>query len=150
VIAQLVEGLSRGCRNNGVALIGGETAELTDLYLPGEYDLAGFIVGVVDESRIINGSAIREGDICIGLPSNGLHTNGYTLARKIAFEVAGLQPDDVVPELGITIYEALMKIHKSYSSSVSPLFGKFDIHGMAHITGGGIVGNLKRIMPEGL
>jgi len=150
VIAELVAGLSKGCKNCGAALIGGETAELTDLYQPDEYDLAGFIVGVVDESKIINGSAIREGDVCIGLPSNGLHTNGYTLARKIAFEIGGFKPDDQVDKLGTTVYEALMKVHVCYSSVVHPIIDKCDIHGMAHITGGGIGGNLKRVMPDDL
>ncbi len=150
VIAELVEGLSRGCRKAGVALVGGETAELSDLYQPDEYDLAGFIVGVVDEKKIIDGSTIREGDVCIGLPSNGLHTNGYTLARKIVFDVAGLKPGDLVGELGITVADTLMKVHACYAPIIHPLLDKFDIHGMAHITGGGIPGNLKRIIPEGL
>ncbi len=148
VVEQLVEGLARGCRNVGMALVGGETAELTDLYQPGEYDLAGFIVGVVDEDKTINGSAIEPGDICLGLPSNGLHTNGYTLARKVAFEVAGLKADDFVDELGMTIAEALMQVHICYAPTVLPLLEKFNIHGMAHITGGGIPGNLVRVLPE--
>lgn len=149
VIAEIVEGLSRGCRNAGMALIGGETAELSDLYQPDEYDLAGFVVGVVDEKKIINGSTIREGDVCIGLPSNGLHTNGYTLARRIVFDTAGLEPDDFVEEMGMTVADALMKVHTCYAPIVQPLLDRFDIHGMAHITGGGIVGNLKRIIPDG-
>jgi phosphoribosylformylglycinamidine cyclo-ligase len=148
VIADLVEGLSRGCANAGMALIGGETAELPDFYSPGEYDLAGFIVGVVDQDKIINGSTIEEGDVCIGLPSNGLHTNGYSLARKVVFEIAGLRPDDHVDELGMTVYEALMKVHRCYGPPVHPLLAKFDVHGMAHITGGGIPGNLSRVLPK--
>jgi phosphoribosylformylglycinamidine cyclo-ligase len=139
VVAEIVAGLSRGCKNAGVALIGGETAELPGFYKPGEYDLVGFVVGVVEKDRIVNGSAIREGDVCLGLPSNGLHTNGYTLARKVAFEIAGHKPDDHVDELGMSIAEAL-----------HPLLGKYDVHGMAHITGGGIAGNLKRVLPGGL
>ena len=148
VVEQLVEGLARGCRNVNMALVGGETAELTDLYQPGEYDLAGFIVGVVDEDRTVNGSAIRPGDVCLGLPSNGLHTNGYTLARKVAFEIAGLKHDDHVAELGMTIAEALMQVHICYAPVVLPLLDKYDIHGMAHITGGGIPGNLVRVLPD--
>ncbi|UCE25005.1 MAG: phosphoribosylformylglycinamidine cyclo-ligase, partial [Candidatus Zixiibacteriota bacterium] len=150
VVVELLEGLSRGCKNTGVALIGGEMAELPDFYQPGEYDLAGFVVGVVDRDRIVNGATIGEGDVCIGLTSSGLHTNGYTLARKVAFEVAGHKPDDHVDALGMTIAEALMKVHRCYAPLIHPLLADFDIHGMAHITGGGIPGNLKRVLPEGL
>lgn len=150
VVAEIVEGLSRGCQNAGVALLGGETAEMPDFYQAGEYDLAGFIVGLVDQDRVINGSTIVEGDVCIGLPSNGLHTNGYTLARKVAFEAAGLKPGDVVDELGTTIDEALMAVHRCYAGIVHPLLEEFNVHGMAHITGGGIPGNLSRIIPDGL
>jgi len=149
-VAQIVEGLSRGCEKNGVALLGGETAEMPGFYQPGEYDLAGFIVGVVDRARIINGSSIADGDVCIGLGSNGLHTNGYTLARRIVFDMAGLKPNDKVKELGSTISEALLNVHTSYLSSITPLLERFDIHGMAHITGGGLGGNLKRIIPDSL
>lgn len=149
-VAEIVSGLSHACKEVGMPLLGGETAEMPDLYQPGEYDLAGFIVGVVDEKKIINGSTIKEGDVCLGLPSNGLHTNGYSLARKVAFEIAGLKPDDQVPELGCSISESLMKIHRCYLPLVRPLLQKLDIHGLAHITGGGIPGNLNRIMPEGL
>jgi len=150
IVAEIVEGLSRGCRNAGVALLGGETAEMPDFYQAGEYDLAGFIVGLVDQDRVINGSTIVEGDVCIGLPSSGLHTNGYTLARKIAFEVAGLKPGEKVTELGTTIDAALMAVHRCYAGVVHPLLDKFNIHGMAHITGGGIPGNLSRIIPDNL
>lgn len=150
VIADLVEGLARGCKNAGMALLGGETAEMPDFYQPGEYDLAGFIVGMVDEKRIINGATIREGDICLGLPSNGLHTNGYTLARKAAFDVAGLKVGDRVPELNDTIDRALLKVHRCYAPIIHPLCDTFDIHGMAHITGGGLPGNLNRILPDSL
>lgn len=148
VIAEVVSGVARGCKNAGVALIGGETAELPDFYHPGEYDLAGFVVGVVDQDKIIDGSAIQEGDVCLGLPSNGLHTNGYTLARKVAFEIASLKPGDMVPELGTTIDKALMRVHRCYAPLVHPLLEKYSIHGMAHITGGGIEGNLKRVLPD--
>jgi len=150
VVADIVEGLSRGCKNNGMALLGGETAEMPDFYQQGEYDLAGFIVGIVDQDRIINGSAIKEGDVCIGLPSNGLHTNGYTLARKIAFEIAGLEVGQRVDELETTIDQALMRVHKCYAGVIHTLLQKHEIAGMAHITGGGIKGNLNRIIPEGL
>lgn len=150
LVAEIVSGLSASCREAGVALIGGETAELPDFYQPGEYDLVGFVVGLVDQDKIIDGSGIRPGDVCLGLPSNGLHTNGYTLARKAAFEIAGHKPDDHVEELQMTIAEALMKVHICYAPIVRPLLEKYDIHGMAHITGGGIPGNLKRILPAGL
>ncbi|MCB2229738.1 phosphoribosylformylglycinamidine cyclo-ligase [bacterium] len=150
VIADIVDGLSRGCVNAGMALLGGETAEMPDFYAKGEYDLAGFIVGMVDESKVVNGSTIREGDVCIGLPSNGLHTNGYTLARKVAFEIAGLKVGEKVSELGTTIDEALMAVHRCYAPLIHPLLEEFDIHGMAHITGGGLPGNLNRILPEKL
>ncbi|MEA1981420.1 MAG: phosphoribosylformylglycinamidine cyclo-ligase [candidate division Zixibacteria bacterium] len=150
VVAGIVTGLSRGCKNSGMALLGGETAEMPDFYQIGEYDLAGFIVGVVDENRIINGSTIVEGDVCLGLKSNGLHTNGYSLARKVAFEIGGLKPDDKIEELGETIAQSLMKVHRCYANLIHPVLDNFSIHGMAHITGGGIPGNLKRILPEGL
>jgi len=150
VVADVVAGMSRGCQNAGMALVGGETAEMPDFYAPNEYDLAGFIVGMVDQSSIIDGSTIREGDLCLGLPSNGLHTNGYSLARKAAFDVGGLSPDSRIDELGCTIAEALMKVHTCYAPIVRPILGSFDIHGMAHITGGGIEGNLKRVIPSGL
>ncbi|RME20066.1 MAG: phosphoribosylformylglycinamidine cyclo-ligase [Candidatus Zixiibacteriota bacterium] len=150
VVTGLVTGVSRACEANGVALLGGETAEMPDLYAPGEYDLAGFIVGIVDEPKIINGSTIKAGDVCIGLASSGLHTNGYTLARKIAFDIAGLKPGDMVEALGETIDGALMRVHRCYAGLIHPLLSKYTVHGMAHITGGGIPGNLKRIMPDGL
>ncbi|UCD63797.1 MAG: phosphoribosylformylglycinamidine cyclo-ligase [Candidatus Zixiibacteriota bacterium] len=150
IIVEVIEGLTTACRETGVALIGGEMAELPDFYQPGEYDLVGFVVGVVDKKKIIDGSAITEGDVCIGLPSTGLHTNGYTLARKAAFEIAGLKPDARVDELNMTIAEALMKVHRCYAPVVHSLLERFDIHGMAHITGGGIPGNLKRVLPGDL
>ncbi len=150
VIGEVVSGLARGCRNAGIALLGGETAEMPDFYTAGEYDLAGFVIGVVDQNKIVNGTAIREGDICIGLPSNGLHTNGYSLARRAAFDVAKLTPASQVAELGCTVAEALMQVHRCYASIVFRLLEKFEIHGMAHITGGGIPGNLNRIIPDGL
>jgi len=150
VVAEIVSGVSRGCLTHKMPLLGGETAEMPDFYKSGEYDVAGFVIGLVDENKIVNGSTIKEGDIVLGLESNGLHTNGYTLARKVAFDIAGLTPDDRVDELDITIGEALLQPHLSYFSTVYPLLRKFEIKGMAHITGGGIPGNLKRILPSGL
>lgn len=150
VVGDIVSGFSRGCSNNGVALLGGETAEMPDFYAPGEYDLAGFIVGVVDEHRVINGSKIVEGDVCIGLASNGLHTNGYSLARKVVFEIAGLEPGDRLEGSGMTIDQALLQVHRCYAPLILPLLEKHTIKGMAHITGGGIPGNLNRIIPDGL
>ncbi len=150
IIAEVVSGVARGCKNAGVALIGGETAELPDFYRPGEYDLVGFVVGIVDQDKIIDGSAIQAGDVCLGLPSNGLHTNGYTLARKVAFEIAGLKPGDMIDELGTTIDKALLRVHRCYAPLVLPLLEKYNIHGMAHITGGGIEGNLKRVLSDNI
>ncbi|MCH9025204.1 MAG: phosphoribosylformylglycinamidine cyclo-ligase [candidate division Zixibacteria bacterium] len=150
VVAEIVSGISRGCSAHEIPLLGGETAEMPDFYQSGEYDVAGFIIGIVDEIKIINGSAIKEGHIVLGLKSEGLHTNGYSLARKAAFGMAGLNHDDYVEELGTTVGEALLKKHLSYFSTVYPLLSKFEIKGMAHITGGGIPGNLKRILPENL
>ena len=150
VIGEVVSGLARGCRNAGIALLGGETAEMPDFYAAGEYDLAGFVIGVVDQNKIINGSAVREGDVCIGLPSNGLHTNGYSLARRVAFDVAKLNADSWVEELHCSIAEALLRVHKCYAPIIFRLLEKHEIHGMAHITGGGIPGNLNRIIPDGL
>jgi len=148
IIAEVVSGMSRGCKNHKMALLGGETAEMPDFYQPSEYDVAGFIVGIVDEKKIVNGSTIQDGDIVLGLPSTGLHTNGFSLARKVAFKIAGLKPDDKVRELGSSISDSLLKVHRSYFSFIYPLLDKLDIHGMAHITGGGIPGNLVRILPK--
>jgi len=149
VAVEIVEGLSTGCRVNECALLGGETAEMPGFYGDGEYDVAGFIVGVVARDRLIDGRAIRAGDALIGLPSSGLHTNGYSLARRIAFDIAGLRVDTFVPELGATIGEALLEPHRSYLPVIKPLLPSGRIKGMAHITGGGITDNLPRILPEG-
>jgi phosphoribosylformylglycinamidine cyclo-ligase len=149
VAVQIVEGLAAACRENGCALLGGETAEMPGFYADGEYDVAGFIVGVVPRARLIDGRKIAPGDVLIGLPSSGLHTNGYSLARRIAFEVAGLRIDDCVEELGTTIGEALLAPHRSYLPLVRPLLGSGILKGMAHITGGGITENLPRILPAG-
>ena len=149
VAVQIVEGLAAACRENGCALLGGETAEMPGFYAPGEYDVAGFIVGVVPRDGLIDGKGIAPGDVLIGLPSSGLHTNGYSLARRIAFETAGLTPDSRVSELGTSIGEALLVPHRSYLPVVRPLLPQRLIKGMAHITGGGITDNLPRILPEG-
>jgi phosphoribosylformylglycinamidine cyclo-ligase len=149
VAVQIVEGLAAACRENGCALLGGETAEMPGFYADGEYDVAGFIVGAVERARLIDGRSIETGDLLIGLPSSGLHTNGYSLARRIAFDVAGLTTGDVVPELGTTIGEALLRPHRSYLPVIRPLLGTGLIKGMAHITGGGLTDNLPRILPDG-
>jgi phosphoribosylformylglycinamidine cyclo-ligase len=148
-IAAVIEGIARGCREAGCALIGGETAEMPGFYIEGEYDIAGFIVGVVDRPHIINGSGIRVGDSLIGLASVGLHTNGYSLARKLFFEVAGYSPDTHVDELGCTVAEELLKPHRSYLSALDGLLDTGAIKGLAHITGGGLLENIPRILPEG-
>ena len=149
VAVQIVEGLAAACRENGCALLGGETAEMPGFYADGEYDVAGFIVGAVERSAVIDGRTIAPGDVLIGLPSSGLHTNGYSLARRIAFDVAGLTVKDPVPELGRTIGEALLEPHRSYLPVIKPLLATGLIKGMAHITGGGLTDNLPRIFPGG-
>ena len=150
VAEQVIEGLARGCRENGCALLGGETAEMPGFYADGEYDLAGFIVGAVESQSLVDGRSIAIGDILIGLPSSGLHTNGYSLARRIAFEHLGLTVDSKVDELGTeSIGEALLTPHRSYLQAVYPLVAKGAVKGIAHITGGGITDNLPRVLPEG-
>jgi phosphoribosylformylglycinamidine cyclo-ligase len=149
VAVQIVEGLAAACRENGCALLGGETAEMPGFYAAGEYDVAGFIVGIVSRDRLIDGKTIVPGDVLIGLPSSGLHTNGYSLARRIAFEVAGLSADAHIPELGTSIGEALLVPHRSYLPVIRPVLEHGLIKGMAHITGGGITDNLPRVLPDG-
>jgi phosphoribosylformylglycinamidine cyclo-ligase len=149
VAEQVIAGVARACKENSCALLGGETAEMRGFYADGEYDIAGFIVGVVDKSQIIDGRAIVPGDVLIGLPSAGLHTNGYSLARRIFFELAQWKPDKLVRELGVTIGEALLAPHRSYFPFVRPVFERGYARGIAHITGGGITENLPRILPEG-
>lgn len=146
-IAGLVEGIARGCRAHGMALAGGETAQMPGLYRPGTYDLAGTIVGVVEEEAAIHGDAIRPGDVLLGYASSGLHTNGYTLARRIVSERMGLGIADRFGELDRSVAEVLLDVHRSYFRSVTPVLPQ--LHGMAHITGGGIPGNLVRILPPG-
>ena len=150
VVTEVIRGVAMGCRYAGCSLIGGETAEMPDMYEPGEYDIAGTIVGIVDRKRIIDGSAIEEGDAIIGLKSSGLHTNGYSLARKICFEVVGLSCSDEMVGVGRSVGEALLEPHRSYSKVIQVLERTVNIRGMAHITGGGITDNLPRILPEGL
>jgi len=148
-VETVVRGLSEACRANGCALIGGETAQMPGFYADGEYDLAGTIVGCVNRPDIITGEGIEAGDVLIGLPSNGLHTNGYSLARKLLFEVAGYSPDHYVNELKDKTGAALMRTHRSYLAILKKLTGAGIVRGMAHITGGGITENLPRILPRG-
>ena len=149
VAEKIVEGIAEACKHNGCALIGGETAEMPGFYPPGEYDLAGFIVGVVDRERIITGAKVAVGDVLIGLPSNGLHTNGYSLARKLMFTVARYSPDTYVNELHGKVGNELMKQHKSYWPVIRKLLDAEAVSAMAHITGGGITENLPRVLPKG-
>ena len=148
VAEQIMIGLTKACRENECALIGGETAEMPDLYAENDYDISGTIVGIVEREKIIDGKKIQKGDVLIGLKSTGLHTNGYSLARKILLNKFKI--DDYIQELGCTLGEELLRIHKSYFKVVYPLLDKFQIKGISHITGGGIVGNTKRIVPESL
>jgi len=155
VFQQIVEGFARGCRENGCTLIGGETAQMPGFYQPGEYDVSGTIVGVVDKTRMLHGKTIKPGDVVIGLESNGLHTNGYSLARKVFFDIMKLKPRKKVPELGCSVGDELLKVHRSYGPLVQKLLKKFNptgkpraIKGMAHITGGGFVDNIPRVLPK--
>jgi phosphoribosylformylglycinamidine cyclo-ligase len=149
VAEEVVGGIAGACRENGCALLGGETAEMPGFYADGEYDIAGFIVGIVERSRVIDGQSIVPGDVIIGLPSAGLHTNGYSLARRVLFETTGWTADTVVPELGATVGDALLAPHRSYLPVVRPLLARQTLKGLAHITGGGITENLPRVLPEG-
>src|SRR5688572_843678 len=150
VTASVVEGMARACKENGCVLLGGETAEMPDFYPPGEYDLAGFIVGVVDKEKVIDGKSIVPGDVVLGIPSNGLQTNGYSLARKLFFEVGGYKVDSYIDELGTTVGEALLATHQSFLSRIGPLLDSGLIKGLAHITGGGFLENIPRILPDGV
>jgi len=153
VAEALVAGLAEGCRETGCSLLGGETAELPGLYQPDEYDLVGFIVGVVERGKIVSGADVEPGDLVVGLAANGLHTNGYTLARKLVFEIGGLKVGDRVDELGATVGEAMLAPHRSYVRAVRRVLAhyrvKHVVKAMAHITGGGIPGNLARVLPPG-
>ena len=150
VAAEVISGIARGCKANGCALIGGETAEMPGFYAGGEYDLAGFIVGAVERKRLLTGAKIRPGDVLIGLPSTGLHTNGYSLARKLLFDVAGLGPSTRLNDLESTIADELLKLHRSYLKPLRALDDAGLLKGAAHITGGGITDNTPRILPKGL
>ncbi len=148
VIEQVIASVARGCRENGCALLGGETAEMPGMYAEGDYDVAGTIVGVVDRARILDGSRVRPGDVLVGLPSAGLHTNGYSLARKIFFDELGKKPDDPVRECGgATVEDLLLAPHRSYLSALRPLLAEDLIGAMAHITGGGFFDNIPRVLP---
>lgn len=148
VVAGIVEGVANGCRENGCVLLGGETAEMPDFYSAGEYDIAGFIVGVADREKVIDGKGILAGDVLLALPSVGLHTNGYSLARKLFFEVGGYEVNTHLDELGMTVGEALLLPHVSYLRQLDPLLDSGLIKGLAHITGGGLTDNIPRILPE--
>ena len=150
VTASVVEGMARACRENGCVLLGGETAEMPDFYPPGEYDLAGFIVGIVDKPKVIDGKSISQGDVVLGIPSTGLQTNGYSLARKLFFEVGGYKVDDFVEELDSTVGEALLATHASFLPQIGPLLDSGVIKGLVHITGGGFLENIPRILPDGV
>ena len=148
-IAGIIEGITNGCRENGCVLLGGETAEMPGFYADGEYDVAGFIVGVVDREKIIDGKTIAAGDVVLGLPSVGLHTNGYSLARKLFFEEGGYAPTTYLDQLGESVGETLLKSHVSYLRELDGLLDTGKIKGLAHITGGGLLENIPRILPEG-
>jgi len=160
VTASVVEGMALACRENGCVLLGGETAEMPSMYADGEYDLAGFIVGVVDKPKVIDGKNIVPGDVVLGIPSTGLQTNGYSLARKLFFEIGGYKPSDFIEELGTTVGEALLATHASFLPQIGPLLEEVSgadksvrtplIKGLVHITGGGFLENIPRILPEGV
>ena len=149
-VEAIVRGFSRGCTEFGCPLLGGETAEMPGTYAEDDYDLAGFIVGVVDRQRALTGQSIREGDLLLGLPSLGLHTNGYSLARKVLFDGMGLRVDTQVPELQVTIGQALLAPHRGYLAAFEPLIERGKLRALVHITGGGFAGNIPRVLPDGL
>ena len=150
VLTDIASGLAKACREAGCALIGGETAEMPDLYRPGEYDLAGFIVGAVERAHLIDGARIAAGDVLLGLPSSGLHTNGYSLARKLFFERKQFKPSTLVAELGRSVGEELLAVHRSYLPALRELVPGGALYGLAHITGGGFTDNVPRILPRGV
>lgn len=150
ILTDLVKGMVEGCKEADCALVGGETAEMPSFYKAGEYDLAGFVVGVVERDKIIDGTAIKRGDRIVGIASSGIHSNGLSLARKVVFEKMGMRPDDMVEELGCTIGEELLRPTKIYVRTIMNLLRDFRINGIAHITGGGLVDNIARILPKGL
>lgn len=150
-MAQLIKGVADGCRENGCALLGGETAEMPGFYQPGDYELVGFVVGIVDRPRLLDGSRIRPGDVLVGIPSSGLHTNGYSLARRVLFETLQLGGEDALPGLddGQSVSDHLLAVHRTYLPPLRPLLDHGGLRGLAHITGGGLTDNLPRIMPDG-
>jgi phosphoribosylformylglycinamidine cyclo-ligase len=151
VMEQIVSGMARACKGARVALLGGETAEMPGTYAPGEHDIAGAITGIVEKDKIITGEKIKEGDLIVGFPSSGLHTNGYSLARKLLFEVAGYGVGESIPALGETVGDALLRVHTNYAQPVlSLLYGGVEVRGIAHITGGGFIENIPRVLPKNL
>ncbi|MEQ1857052.1 MAG: phosphoribosylformylglycinamidine cyclo-ligase [Longimicrobiales bacterium] len=150
VVRDIVWGVAQGCRDNSCALLGGETAQMPGFYAAGEYDLAGFVVGVVERAKLVDGKAIRAGDALVGLESSGLHTNGYTLARRIVFGEMGLGVGDELPGTGRSVADALLAVHRSYLAALREPLAKGIVRGLAHITGGGVPGNLPRVLPPGL
>jgi phosphoribosylformylglycinamidine cyclo-ligase len=149
-VEAVVRGVAAGCRENGCSLVGGETAEMPGIYTPPDYDLAGFIVGMVEEDAILGADRVEEGDVLIGLASYGLHTNGYSLARRIVTERMGLTVGDPFPGESASVADVLLRVHRSYLPVLRPLLGGGGIHGMAHITGGGLPGNVNRTLPDTL
>lgn len=149
-IADIVKGIAEGCRQSGSALVGGETAEMPDFYGEGEYDMAGFSVGMVDKEKIITGEKVAEGNVIIGIASSGIHSNGYSLVRKVFFDKMNMDVQDHVQELGMTLGEALLTPTKIYAAACNAVLPKFDVNGIVHITGGGFFENIPRILPDGL
>src|SRR5262249_8627741 len=149
-VEAIVRGFARGCEEFGCPLIGGETAEMPGTYAPDDYDLAGFIVGVVEKEKALTGARVREGDILLGLPSAGLHTNGYSLARKVLFDTLGFKVDTALPQLGATVGEALLAPHRGYLAALAPLLARGQGRALVHLTGGGFPGNIPRVLPKGL
>ena len=150
IVEEIVSGMVKACKETGVSLVGGETAEMPDTYLPGEHDLVGIITGVVEKEKIITGENIKPGDVVLGLPSNGLHTNGYSFARKLFFEIGGYDVNDMIPELDKSVGLTLLEPHINYTNHVFSILDKgLDVKGIAHITGGGLVENIPRILPNG-
>jgi len=149
IIEEIVSGMIKACKETGVSLVGGETAEMPDTYLPGEHDLVGIITGVMEKDKIITGDSIKPGDVVLGLPSNGLHTNGYSLARKLFFEIGGYGVNDTIPELKKSVGLTLLEPHINYTNHVFAVLDKnINVKGIAHITGGGLVENIPRILPD--
>jgi len=150
IVEEIVSGMVKACRETGVSLVGGETAEMPDTYLPGEHDIVGIITGVVEKEKIITGENIKPGDVVLGLPSSGLHTNGYSFARKLFFEIGGYDVNDTIPELEKSVGLTLLEPHINYTNHVFSVLDKcIDVKGIAHITGGGLVENIPRILPDG-